>query len=132
MGAVVEIEQSLSGAVILIVEDEPFVRMLAVDILEERGATIHEASDAAEALHLMETERAIDLVFTDITMPGEMDGLTLARCIQERCPSVAIVLTSGVQRPSGSELPSRGIFLPKPYRSDDLVRTVESQLRRAA
>lgn len=125
-------EQNLSGAVILIVEDEPFVRMLAVDILEERGATIHEASDAAEALQLIGTECAIDLLFTDITMPGEMDGLTLARCIQERCPSVAIVLTSGVQRPTGADLPSRGIFLPKPYRSEELVRTVESQLRRAA
>lgn len=126
------IQQSLSGRVILIVEDEPFVRMLAVDILAERGATIHEASDAAEALELVESKRLIDLLFTDITMPGETDGLALAHRIHERCPGVAIVVTSGVQRPTDADLPGRGTFLPKPYRGEDLVRTVESQLRGVA
>lgn len=106
---------------ILVVEDECFVRMVAVDMLEEAGLPVAEAPDADAALQLLEGKaQAFGALFTDIDMPGSMDGLTLAARVRARWPHIRLVVTSGRVRPRADDLPDAG-FLPKPYGRSDLL-----------
>lgn len=98
----------------LIVEDEFFVRFYGADLLTEFGFLVLQAGDAREALRLLENHKDISLVFSDVQMPGPIDGLELAQLIHRRWPRIALLITSG--RPIGSDkLPSSAGFLPKPY-----------------
>ncbi|MFF8803345.1 MULTISPECIES: response regulator [unclassified Methylobacterium] len=107
---------------ILVVEDECFVRMVAVDMLEDAGLPVAEASDADAALQLLEgTAQAFDTLFTDIDMPGSMNGLALAQRVRARWPHIRLVVTSGRVRPTGRDLPDAGCFLQKPYCRSDLL-----------
>jgi CheY-like chemotaxis protein len=81
--------------VVLIVEDEALVRMTAVDMIEEAGFEILEAANADEAILLLEARRDITVLFTDIEMPGSMDGLRLAQAVRGRWPPIKIIATSG-------------------------------------
>ena len=101
--------------VALIVEDDLLVRMLAVDIAEEAGFSVLQAVDADEAIEVLQKRADIRVVFTDIDMPGSMDGLELAHAIRHRWPPIQVVLTSGKMRPAADELPDRCRFIPKPY-----------------
>jgi CheY-like chemotaxis protein len=105
-----------------------FIRMLAVDTLEDRGYVILEAGDAREALELLEHTPNISLIFTDINMPGDIDGLDLAMEVAKRWPQIEIIVTSGGVRINDDVLPDAGRFLPKPYSPGDLARLVKSQL----
>lgn len=109
---------------ILVVEDEALVRMMVLDLATAAGFEVVGAGSADEALALAETGREIVLLFTDIDMPGTMDGLGLARFVREKWPATAIVVASGKHRPGADELPSDAVFLPKPYDPRDLVRTI--------
>jgi CheY-like chemotaxis protein len=109
---------------VLIVEDEFLLRMQAVDMIEEAGFEVAEARNADEAIKLLETRKDIRIVFTDIEMPGSMDGLWLARAIRDRWPPIELILTSGKHRLDSSELPVRGHFVPKPYSFDVLAKTL--------
>ncbi|MEH3116477.1 MAG: response regulator [Methylorubrum populi] len=112
----------LTESRILVVEDECFVRMVAVDMLEDAGLPVVEAPDADAALRLLEGRaQAFGTLFTDIDMPGSMDGLTLAARVRARWPHIRLVVTSGRIRPTGGELPDAGRFLPKPYCRSDLL-----------
>lgn len=113
---------------VLVVEDEMFIRMVAVDTLEDRGYAILEAGDAREALELLEQNSNISLIFTDINMPGDIDGLDLATEVAKRWPHIEIIVTSGAVRLSDDVIPDEGVFLPKPYSPADLARLVKSQL----
>jgi CheY-like chemotaxis protein len=113
---------------VLVVEDEVFIRMLAVDTLEDRGYLIHEAGDAREALELLEHTPNISLIFTDINMPGDIDGLDLATEVAKRWPQIEIIVTSGAVRLKDDVIPDAGRFLPKPYSPADLARLVKLQL----
>ncbi|QIJ76707.1 response regulator [Methylobacterium sp. NI91] len=107
---------------ILVVEDESFVRMVAVDMLEDAGLPVAEAPDADAALQLLEGKaQAFCALFTDIDMPGSMDGLTLAARVRARWPHIRLVVTSGRVRPG--DLPDAG-FLPKPYGRSDLLGAI--------
>lgn len=108
-------------AVVLVVEDDPLLRMNAVDMIEEAGFRAIEASDADAAIRMLETRNDIRLIFTDIDMPGSMDGLALAHAVANRWPPVRIIATSGHFRVSETDLPSGGRFIPKPYRQHQLV-----------
>jgi len=112
---------------VLIVEDEPFIRMAAADIVADLGVTPYEAADAGEALALLGAHPEIGLIFTDVNMPG-MDGVTLARRARELRPDVKLLVTSGRGAVSESELPDDGTFLPKPYGSRQLSSAVERTL----
>ena len=101
--------------VVLIVEDEPIIRMLAADMVEEAGFEVLEAGNADEAVRILESRLDVRIVFTDIDMPGSMDGLKLAAAVRRRWPPIEIVLTSGHRSISASELPERSVFFPKPY-----------------
>lgn len=100
---------------VLVVEDDHFVRMDAVDIVEEAGFIALEAENADEALRLMEDNPAIRIIFTDIDMPGSRDGIKLAHAVRDRWPPVTIIIASGHHRPALHEMPARARFFPKPY-----------------
>jgi CheY-like chemotaxis protein len=101
---------------ILVVEDELLLRLMAVDIVEDAGFEALAAATADEALAILEA-RADDvrLVFTDIQMPGSMDGLRLAHAVRDRWPPVELVVTSGRCSIAANDLPDRGRFIAKPY-----------------
>jgi CheY-like chemotaxis protein len=110
-----------SKPLVLVVEDELFIRMHAVSIIEESGYDVVEAGDADEAIAILEARTDIRIVFTDIEMPGSMDGLKLARYIRDRWPPIQLVVTSGRHQIKDADLPPRGRFVPKPYDSRLLV-----------
>lgn len=116
-------------AIVLVVEDEPILRMLAVDIVEEAGFEAIEASDANEAVAILEARADIRLVFTDVDMPGGMDGLKLAASIRDRWPPIEVIVTSGKPLPEDLTLPARVVFIPKPL---DLKRLTSTLQRMAA
>lgn len=103
--------------VVLIVEDEFLLRMDAVDMIAAAGFEVLEAANADEAIEILEARRDITVVFTDIQMPGSMDGLKLARAVRGRWPPIKIVATSGHLHVKETDLPEGGRFLPKPYNS---------------
>ena len=111
----------MSIPVLLIVEDEFLVRIVAVQIAEEAGFGVLQAADADEAIRVLQGRSDIRVVLTDIDMPGSMDGLELAQAIRHRWPPIDVVLTSGKMRPAADELPERSHFLPKPYDASELI-----------
>lgn len=108
------------GAAILVVDDEPLLRTLVAEMLREAGYCALEAGSAAEALLVLETATCIHTVFTDIDMPGDMDGLVLAALVRARWPSLTVLITSGQARCS-SDLPSGTSFFAKPYSFKDIT-----------
>jgi CheY-like chemotaxis protein len=113
-----------SKVVVLIVEDEPFVRMWVTDTLETAGFEVIEAGNADDAVRILETRSDIRAVFTDIDMPGSMDGLKLATAVRGRWPPIEIVLTSGHRRVALDALPARCVFISKPYAGENVVATL--------
>ena len=105
----------------LIVEDEPLLRMHAVDLIEEAGFDTVEAANADEAIRILVSRTDVRIVFTDIDMPGSMDGLKLAAAIRDRWPPLDIIVTSGHTLPPPEAIPSRGRFFSKPYDEAKLV-----------
>ena len=116
----------MSPALVLIVEDDFLVRQSAVFLLKEEGFDTLEAGSADEAVPILEARSDIKVVFTDINMPGSMDGLELAQAIRHRWPTVELVLTSGYARVRDDDMPERGLFLGKPYEPTELVGMVRS------
>jgi CheY-like chemotaxis protein len=110
--------------VVLIVEDEHVLRMSAADMVEAAGFEVIEASDADEAIRILESRTDIRAVFTDVHMPGSMDGLKLARAVRNRWPPVALIVTSGQVDISDADLPRGGRFLPKPYKPAQIAATL--------
>ena len=109
------------GPVVLIVEDEFLLRIDAVDIVAAAGFEVLEAGNADEAIDILEAHPDITVVFTDIQMPGSMDGLKLARAVRGRWPPIKIVATSGHVGVRETDLPEGGRFLPKPYSSTEVT-----------
>ena len=123
--------ENCPAAVILVVEDELFVRMIAADVLVEHGMIVLEAGCADEALALIEAEDRIDLLFTDINMPGELDGLELAAIARRRRPDLKLIVTSGGTNMTTDDVPDHGVFIPKPYDARVLTQVVEAKLSAA-
>jgi CheY-like chemotaxis protein len=114
--------------VVLVVEDDVLLRMDAVDIVISAGFDAVEAGNADEAIAILEARPDIHIVFTDIQMPGSMDGLKLARFVKDRWPPIKILATSGLLRISGDDLPAGGRFLSKPYSPVEVVQTLRELL----
>jgi two-component system, response regulator PdtaR len=110
-------------ATVLVVEDELLVRNFLQVELEEAGYDVILADNADTAIAILEARTDIHLVFTDIDMPGSMDGLKLAACVRDRWPPIHIIITTGNPRPR--EIPANALFIPKPY----LGQTVISAMR---
>lgn len=113
---------------ILVVEDEFLVRLDIVDQLRERGFTVFEASNADEAVALLSLHSGIRVIFTDIDMPGSMDGLKLARAVRDRWPPIKIIVTSGHRRVAEQDLPSDSRFFAKPYEASEVARAAVEML----
>lgn len=118
----VQAESAPASASILLVEDEALIRTVIAEGLRDEGFTVIEAADAAEALAVLAAGLSVDVLFTDVRMPGTMDGLALARVVRDRRPDIGILVTSGhhVERPPGIAEP----VLPKPYLVPEAVRRV--------
>ena len=112
-----------SKIVVLVVEDEPLVRMAIVDHLEDDGFIVLEASGSDQAIEILIKNLDVKIVFTDIDMPGGMDGLMLAAAIRNRWPPIKIVVTSGHRKVSVGDLPVEAQFMPKPYEMDKVAAT---------
>ena len=110
--------------VVLIVEDEFLVRMGTRAAVEMAGFDVLEAGDADEAIGNLAARNDISLIFTDVHMPGSMDGLKLAHFVRDRWPPVKIVATSARVRITASDLPEGGRFLLKPYSAADIASTL--------
>jgi CheY-like chemotaxis protein len=108
-------QQKSASPVVLLVEDEGLVRMAAADDLMNAGFDVLEAANADEAIRLLESHSEISILFTDIDMPGSMDGIRLAHAVRERWPPVKLVLVSGHQSPVAGSLPPDSAFFAKPY-----------------
>ncbi len=113
---------------VLVVEDEPLIRIAATDALVDRGIMAWEAGDADEAFQALERHPRIGLVFTDVNMPGEMDGLHLAHEVSAARPDIELIVTSGAVDAEEVDLPDNGTFLPKPYPPERLVELVARKL----
>lgn len=112
--------------VILVVEDELLVRMDLVDLLEAAGHKTYEAGNATEAIAILEEHDEIRVVFTDIQMPGDMDGLALSHYVRDRWPPTIIIVCSGNERPGTDKLPRDAAFIPKPYDQTALGQVLET------
>ena len=111
---------------ILLVEDEPVVRMIAADVLFDAGYRVVDASDADEALRLLNLRADLQVLVTDVKMPGKLSGIELAAIVAGRWPDMGIVVASGHAQPRSGDLPIGAIFLPKPYYPSELVDAVAS------
>lgn len=117
-----------NSPVVLVVEDEFFVREEAVWVLAEHGFEVLEAPNGAAALEVLAARPDVGIVFTDVFMPGEVDGLDLARIVGRRWPHIRVAVTSG--RPARPEewSPDSGCFIPKPYAPEVVVRRLAALL----
>ena len=100
---------------VLVVEDSVLIRMGAVDLVQTAGYEALEAKDADEAIRILESRDDIDLVFTDVQMPGTMDGIKLAHYIRDRWPPVKLIVASGMAILEESGLPTGSRYFSKPY-----------------
>jgi CheY-like chemotaxis protein len=107
---------------ILVVDDEVIVRIDLVDTIQEAGFATFEANNADEAIQLMEEHSEIQVLFTDIDVPGTMDGLKLSHYIRDRWPPVRIVITSGHVMATPDQMPAEAVFIAKPHQPADLDR----------
>jgi two-component sensor histidine kinase/CheY-like chemotaxis protein len=117
---------------VLVVEDEMLLRMRAVDIVEDAGFTPIEAANADEALAILESRSDVDLLFTDIQMPGSMDGLKLAHAVHARWPSIKIILVSGKLTPTDSERPTDSRFFGKPLEVSQMIAEIQEMIGQGA
>ena len=111
-------------AVVLVVEDSTVIRMGAVDLVTFAGYEVLEARSADEAISILESRSDIDLVFTDVEMPGTMDGVKLSHYIRDRWPPVKLIVASGRAVLEESSLPEGCQFFPKPYSDSTIVDAI--------
>lgn len=113
---------------VLVVEDEYLIRMDTATSLEATGFAVFEADNAARAIDCLELHGEIRLIFTDINMPGSMDGLALAHYVRGRWPPVKIIVTSGYVKLRRDDLPVGAIFVEKPYYPEAIAERMNELL----
>jgi CheY-like chemotaxis protein len=125
------LDRSAPPAVVLVVEDEMLLRMRAVDMVEDAGFTSVEAVDADEAVAILESRSDIALLFTDIQMPGSMDGLKLAHAVHQRWPPIKIILVSGQLKLANADLPADSRFFGKPLEAEEMIAEMRNLIGQA-
>jgi DNA-binding response OmpR family regulator len=114
-------------ATVLVVDDEELVREMAATFLSERGYRVIEASSADEAVGVLDSAKPVDVVFTDLRMPGRLDGIGLARWVRDHRPQTRVLITSGCTSLAQQVVEvSNGPLIPKPYRPEDVVQRVRA------
>ena len=114
--------------VVLVVEDDPIIRMGALNIAIDAGFEALEAENADQAIRLLEARADIDVVFTDVVMPGAMDGIRLSHHIRDRWPPVKLIVASGKATIDARDLPAGARFFPKPYSEGTIVQAMTDLL----
>jgi two-component sensor histidine kinase/FixJ family two-component response regulator len=132
MPSIMLLHQTAVPPKVLVVEDEMMLRMRAVDIVEDAGFTAIEAVNADEALEILESRSDIELLFTDIQMPGSMDGLKLAHAVHQRWPSIKIILVSGKLTPTDAEKPIHSRFFGKPLEMKQMIAEMQEMIGQGA
>jgi CheY-like chemotaxis protein len=122
------LDHSTVPSVVLVVEDEMLLRMRAVDMVEDAGYIPVEAVDADEAVAILESRSDIALMFTDIQMPGSMDGLKLAHTVHARWPPIKIMLVSGQLKPATGDIPADSRFYGKPLEAREMIAEMRSMI----
>lgn len=115
---------------VLVVEDDPFIRAEAMDLAIEAGFRAYEAWDADTAIRMLERYSEIRICFTDVEMPGSLDGLKLAAAVRERWPPVQFIVVSGRAKVSAEQMPEHSVFFSKPYDPDAILGALERFGRR--
>ena len=116
------------GTTVIVVEDETLVRMDIAMSLQDEGFIVLEAADADEAIRHLDADSEIRLMFTDIDMPGSMDGLKLAAAVRDRWPPVKIIVTSGRRMVEITDMPDGSVFFSKPYHHAAVMASMRSLL----
>jgi CheY-like chemotaxis protein len=116
------------AAAVLVVEDEALIRMDIVECLEDAGFEVIEAATADQAIEVLERRDDIRIVFTDVDMPGSMDGLKLAAFVRERWPPIKLIVTSGHVPVGEEDLPASGRFFSKPYQGAAVAKAMTEML----
>ena len=111
---------------ILVVEDEPLLNLDISDALSAKGYEVIAVTNADDAIKALEFRNDIHTIFTDINMPGSVDGLKLAAAVRHRWPPVNIIVTTGMKAPHHDELPANSIFIAKPYRHAEVLNALRS------
>lgn len=114
--------------VVLVVEDQPIIRFNAVELLADAGFDALSAQNADEAIQILESRPDIHLVFTDVEMPGTMDGIKLTHYIRGRWPKVHLIVVSGRRIVEEHELPPATKFFTKPYRDHTIIAEIRRML----
>ncbi|MET0272713.1 MAG: response regulator [Phenylobacterium sp.] len=117
-----------AGLVVMMVEDEPLVREAGASVLVDAGYAVIKAAGANQALRALERGAQVHVLFTDIQMPGDLDGLELARVVSERWPQIRVLISSGQSAPKAEALPAKGRFLAKPYAATEMLRHIDELL----
>ena len=125
------LDHSVIPPVVLVVEDEMLLRMRTVDMVEDAGFTSVEAVDADEAVAILESRSDIALLFTDIQMPGSMDGLKLAHAVHERWPPIKIIVVSGQLKLASIDIPADSRFFGKPLEAREMIVEMQSMIGHA-
>lgn len=115
-------------AIVLVVEDEPLLRLAGMDLVEAAGYEAVAASDATEAVAILEARDDIRIVFTDVDMPRGVDGMRLAAIIRDRWPPIKVIVVSGHIEDPGDVIPAETVFFSKPYREEQIVETIRRML----
>jgi len=124
-------DRPAAASIVLVVEDEMLLRMRAVDMVEDAGYASVEAVDADEAVAILESRSDIALMFTDIQMPGSMDGLGLARAVHERWPPIKIILVSGALKLADIDIPPDSRFFGKPLQPREMIAEMQEMIGHA-
>jgi len=119
---------SHAAATVLVVDDEVLLRLSIADRLREEGFAVIEAANANEAIAILKAAMVIDVVLTDVTMPGSMDGVGLARFVESQRPDIKVILTSGILVAAPAQCRLDGFFL-KPYDPASIVRLIRALLK---
>jgi two-component system, response regulator PdtaR len=119
----------LSQPVILLVEDEPLVRLTQMDVLREAGFWVLEAEDADEAFDILRRRGDVSVILTDVDMPGSLDGFEFSRLAAQGWPDVGVLVISGKAFPDEGDLPPSAVFIAKPVQPDALVDQLKTVMR---
>jgi len=124
----IDISMTHARIAVLVVEDEPLTRIDIVSALEDGGFLVFEAANADEAIVVLEQHTEIQALFTDIDMPGSMDGLKLAAAVRDRWPPIKIIVTSGHRSILEENLPIDGRFFSKPYNPERIISAIREMV----
>jgi CheY-like chemotaxis protein len=116
------------GTAVLVVEDEPLILIAICDELADLGLRVFEACNARLAIEQLVLHPEIEVLFTDIDMPGDLDGLALAKLVRGRWPPIKIIITSGKHLFNRDDLPVIGRFIPKPYDPGSVASAIHEMM----